>query len=84
MGYSPWGCKESDMTEQLHFHYKGLKLTSRAVGGSYGQDQKDQKKPQLPLLKHKQVLCMPPALSTTTGVGRPPEPRLQPDPWTRS
>ena len=19
MGYSPWGCKESDMTEQLHF-----------------------------------------------------------------
>ena len=25
MGYSPWGCKESDMAEQvilsLHFHY---------------------------------------------------------------
>ena len=25
MGYSPWGCKESDMSEQLtlalHFHY---------------------------------------------------------------
>ena len=20
MGYSPWGRKESDMTEQLHFH----------------------------------------------------------------
>ena len=19
MGYSPWGCKESDMTERLHF-----------------------------------------------------------------
>ena len=19
VGYSPWGCKESDMTEQLHF-----------------------------------------------------------------
>ena len=21
VGYSPWGCKESDMTEQLHFWY---------------------------------------------------------------
>ena len=21
MGYSPWGHKESDMTEQLHFHF---------------------------------------------------------------
>ena len=21
MGYSPWGRKESDMTEQLHFHF---------------------------------------------------------------
>ena len=20
-GYSPWGCKELDMTEQLHFHF---------------------------------------------------------------
>ena len=20
VGYSPWGCKQSDMTEQLHFH----------------------------------------------------------------
>ena len=45
MGYSPRGRKELDMTEQLHFHCKGLKLTSCAVGGSYGQDQKDQKNP---------------------------------------
>ena len=22
VGYSPWGCKESDMTERLHFHYE--------------------------------------------------------------
>ena len=21
MGYSPWGCKELDTTEQLHFHF---------------------------------------------------------------
>ena len=21
VGYSPWGCKESDITEQLHFHF---------------------------------------------------------------
>ena len=21
-GYSPWGCKESDTTERLHFHYE--------------------------------------------------------------
>ena len=23
MGYSPWGRKESDTTERLHFHFKG-------------------------------------------------------------
>ena len=22
VGYLPWGCKESDMTERLHFHFK--------------------------------------------------------------
>ena len=22
VGYSPWGCKESDTTEQLHFHFQ--------------------------------------------------------------
>ena len=22
VGYSPWGCKESDRTEQLHFHFQ--------------------------------------------------------------
>ena len=22
-GYSPWGCKESDMTERLILHFKG-------------------------------------------------------------
>ena len=21
VGYSPWGCKESDTTDQLHFHF---------------------------------------------------------------
>ena len=21
MGYRPWGCEESDTTEQLHFHF---------------------------------------------------------------
>jgi len=25
VGYSPWGRKESDMTEQLHFHFGGKK-----------------------------------------------------------
>ena len=24
VGCSPWGCKESDMTEQLHFHFPAL------------------------------------------------------------
>ena len=24
MGYSPWGRKESDMTERLHFHFHAL------------------------------------------------------------
>ena len=25
VGYSPWGCKELDMTERLHFHFQILK-----------------------------------------------------------
>ena len=25
-GYSPWGCKELDMTEQLSFHFTSLAL----------------------------------------------------------
>ena len=24
MGYSPWGCEESDTTERLHFHFHAL------------------------------------------------------------
>ena len=24
VGYSPWGCKKSDTTEQLHFHFQWL------------------------------------------------------------
>ena len=24
VGYSPWGCKESDMTERLHFHFQEI------------------------------------------------------------
>ena len=30
VGYSPWGCKESDMTERLHFHFSS-KLNSFPV-----------------------------------------------------
>ena len=49
MGYSPWGCKVSAMTEQLHFHF----LSSQAIG-----------KPDTPTLigKHlykTQVSCLP-------------------------
>ena len=29
VGYSPWGCKESDMTEQLHFHFSLSCIGSR-------------------------------------------------------
>lgn len=28
MGYSPWGGKESDTTEQLRFHFSKLNVTS--------------------------------------------------------
>ena len=30
MGYSPWGRKESDTTERLHFHFGEGKLYSLA------------------------------------------------------
>ena len=30
VGYSPWGCKETDTTERLHFHFhKGSTLSTR-------------------------------------------------------
>ena len=28
VGYSPWGCKESDTTEQLHFHLPPTKMST--------------------------------------------------------
>ena len=31
MGYSPWGCQESDTTEQLHFHF-----SLSCIGEGYG------------------------------------------------
>ena len=30
VGYSPWGHKESDATEQLHFHFLSLWITEKA------------------------------------------------------
>ena len=32
MGYSPQGCKESDTTEQLHFHFHILFIHSSVDG----------------------------------------------------
>ena len=29
VGYSPWGCEESDTTERLHFHPSGKQLLAR-------------------------------------------------------
>ena len=31
VGYNPWGCKESDMTEQLHFYFQTSKLISEQL-----------------------------------------------------
>ena len=31
VGYSPWGCEESDTTEQLHFHFS-LSCTGEGNG----------------------------------------------------
>ena len=30
-GYCPWGCKESDMTEELHFHFFTNNETIKAL-----------------------------------------------------
>ena len=35
MGYSPWGCKESDMTEQLsaiRFHHRASETAEKSLG----------------------------------------------------
>ena len=34
MGYNPWGHKESDMTEQLHFHFLYIKGLDKVLGTS--------------------------------------------------
>ena len=39
VGYSPRGCKESDMTEQLHFHFLSLGNDSKYLGAKNGQSQ---------------------------------------------
>ena len=33
MGYSPWGCKGSDTTERLHFHFHFLFPAQKANPG---------------------------------------------------
>ena len=34
MGYSPWGCKESDMTERLNFHrWEYIKKKKMCING---------------------------------------------------
>ena len=33
-GYSPWGCKELDMTERLHFHFLSVELKSVCFSAS--------------------------------------------------
>ena len=30
MGYSPWGSKESDMTERLHFHALEMEMATHS------------------------------------------------------
>ena len=32
VGYSPWGCKESDTTERLHFPYSYIKILTPKCG----------------------------------------------------
>ena len=37
MGYSPWGCKKSDMTEQLHYQPQGRRHVGTAAPCSVQQ-----------------------------------------------
>ena len=39
VGYSPWGHKESDMTEWLHFHHRRLECQSRKSKDTWGNRQ---------------------------------------------
>ena len=45
VGYSPWGCKESDTTEQLHFHFlQGGRIQPLVREVSHAMWQKKKKK----------------------------------------
>ena len=39
MAYSPWGCKELDTTEQLHFHFNVSTSHSVRRENEFGQGQ---------------------------------------------
>ena len=38
VGYSPWGCKELDTTEQLHFTHTFIHTHQGFCGGSDGKE----------------------------------------------
>ena len=41
VGYSPWGCKELDMTEQLHFHFQFHLVAERNTRQKTSKNTKD-------------------------------------------
>ena len=60
MGYSSWGCKESDMTERLHFQEgRGQGTTFKRTTHSCMRVQS----PQPCLTLHDPVDCSPPGSS---------------------
>ena len=60
MGYSPWGCKESDMTERLHLPHFPLLFAMKQLDFPGGSD-------------CKESTCNAGHLSSIPGLGRPPE-----------
>ena len=48
MGYSPWGRKESDMTERLHFHFRPTRMPSSGPKTERGGCQADASLTQAP------------------------------------
>ena len=61
MGYSPWSCKESDMTERLHFHLPASWETSMQVKKYLLEPDTEQRKDGSKLGKEyiKAVYCHP-------------------------
>ena len=81
------------LSNKIQRNYRGLKITG-CMGVRANSGEKDTKKPKNPTAtieepgkkqgfwSKSRLLCMPPALNITKGMGKTPKPPFRSNPWT--